>query len=185
MTIDYQSNDTIKKATGWVIFLSIVLMILGILAILSPIYASAFFTTVMGWFALISGVIMVAQSIVSKPVRGFWLNLIVGILYIIAGIYILFNLAAAVAVLTLTFGMLFIAEGIYSIIMGFVKRAGLRMAWLVVVNGVVTLLLGILVLNRWPSSALWLIGLYVGISLFFTGMALLTSALDVRRNLRA
>jgi uncharacterized membrane protein HdeD (DUF308 family) len=184
MTIDYQSNDTIKKATGWVIFLSITLMILGILAILSPIYASAFFTAVMGWFTLISGVIMVAQSIVSKPVRGFWLNLIVGILYIMAGIYILFNLAAAVAVLTLTFGMLFIAEGIYSIIMGFVERAGLRMAWLVVVNGMVTLLLGILVLNRWPSSALWLIGLYVGISLFFTGTALLTSALEVRRNLR-
>lgn len=184
MTIDYQSSDAIKKATGWLVFLSIVLIMIGILAILSPIYASAFFTAVMGWFALISGVIMVIQSFVSKPVRGVWLNLIVGILYIVAGIYILLNLAAAVAVLTLTFGILFIAEGIYSIIMGMIKRAGLHMAWLVVVNGVVTLLLGILVLNRWPFSALWLIGLYVGISLFFTGMALLTSALDARRNLR-
>lgn len=184
MTTNYPSNDAIKKATDWVIVLSIALVILGILAILSPLYASAFFTAVMGWVALISGVIMIIQSFVSKPVRGFWLNLIVGILYIIAGIYILFNLAAAVAVLTLTFGFLFIIEGIYSIVMGVMKRAGLRMAWLVVINGIVTLLLGILVLNRWPSSALWLIGLYVGISLFFSGIALLTSALDVRRNLR-
>jgi uncharacterized membrane protein HdeD (DUF308 family) len=184
MTIDYPSNDSIKKATGWLVFLSIVLMILGILAILSPIYASTFFTAVMGWFALISGVIMIAQSLVSKPVRGVWLNLIVGILYIVAGIYILLNLAAAVVVLTLAFGILFVAEGIYSIVMGIIDRAGLRMAWLVVINGMVTLVLGILVLNRWPSNALWLIGLYVGISLFSTGIALLTSALDVRRNLR-
>lgn len=152
MTIDYQSRDDIKKATGWVIFLSVVLIIFGILAILSPIYASAFFTAVMGWFALISGVIMVAQSIVSKPVRGFWLNLIVGIFYIIAGLYILLNLTAAIAVLTLTFGILFVAEGIYSIFMGVIERAGHRMAWLVVINGMVTLVLGILVLNRWPSK---------------------------------
>jgi uncharacterized membrane protein HdeD (DUF308 family) len=185
MAINYQPNGSIKKATSWMIVLSIVLMIIGLLAVLSPVFASAFFTALMGWLALISGVVMVVQSFVSKPVRGFWLNLIVGILYAAAGIYILLNLAAAVVVLTLTFGILFIAEGVYSIIMGITRRAGLRMAWLVVVNGVVTLLLGILVLNRWPVSALWLIGLYVGISLLFTGMALLASALDARRALPA
>ena len=185
MAIDYQLDGSIKKATGWIIIFSVVLMVIGILAILSPVFASAFFTAVMGWLALISGVVMIVQSFVSKPVRGFWLNLIIGILYAMSGVYILLNLAAAVAVLTLTFGILFVVEGIFSIIMGITKRAGLRMAWLVVVNGVVTLLLGILVLNRWPVSALWMIGLYVGISLLFTGMTLLISALDVRRNLTA
>jgi uncharacterized membrane protein HdeD (DUF308 family) len=183
MAINYQPDGSIKKATSWMIVLSIALMMIGLLAVLSPVYASAFFTAVMGWFALISGVVMIVQSFVSKPIRGFWLNLIIGIFYTIAGVYILLNLVAAVAVLTLTFGILFIAEGVFSIIMGITRRAGLRMAWLVVVNGVVTLLLGILVLNRWPVGALWLIGLYVGISLLFSGMALLASALDARRTL--
>lgn len=185
MAINYQPNESIKKATSWMIVLSIALMMIGFLAVLSPVFASAFFTAVMGWFALISGGVMIVQSFVSQPVRGFWLNLIIGIFYAVAGVYILLNLAAAVAVLTLTFGILFITEGIFSIIMGITRRAGLRMAWLVVVNGVVTLLLGILVLNRWPVSALWLIGLYVGISLLFSGMALLASALDARRTLPA
>lgn len=143
MAINYQPN--IKKATSWMIVLSIALMIIGLLAVLSPIFASAFFTAVMGWFALISGVVMIVQSCVSKPVRGFWLNLIVGILYAIAGVYILLNLAVAVAVLTLTFGILFIAKVFSASFMGITRRASLRMAWLVVVNGVVTLLLGILV----------------------------------------
>lgn len=181
LTPELPSEAEIRKSTGWIIALSIILIILGILAILMPGLASAFFTLVMGWIALISGVVMIVQSFVSKPVRGFWLNLIVGILYVIAGIYILSNLVAAIAGLTLAFGILFIVEGIYTIIMGFTNRAGHRMSWLVVLNGVITLILGIMVLNQFPFSAIWLIGLYVGISLLFSGTSLLAAALSVRR----
>ncbi|MBE9137800.1 HdeD family acid-resistance protein [Nodosilinea sp. LEGE 07088] len=181
MTTDFLSSEDIKKSTTWVIVLSIVLIILGIFAILSPAVASAFFTATMGWIALISGIMMIVQSFRSHPVRGFWLNLIVGILYAIAGLYILFNLGAALLALTLAFGILFVVEGIFTIIMGFTQKAGRSMSWLVVLNGVVTLILGIMVLNRWPVSALWLIGLYVGISLLFSGISLLAAALATRK----
>ncbi|MGQ9872152.1 GTP-binding protein [Leptodesmis sp.] len=104
-----------------------------------------------------------------------------GCLYVIAGIYILSNLLISVAALTFALGILFIAEGIYTIIMGFTNRAGHRMSWLVVLNGVITLILGILVLNQFPFSAIWLIGLYVGISLLFSEVSLLVAALAVRK----
>jgi len=100
---------------------------------------------------------------------------------VIAGIYILFNLGAAILALTLAFGILFVAEGVFTIIMGFTNKAGHRMSWLVVFNGVITLILGIMVLNRFPFSALWLIGLYVGISLLMSGISLLAAALAVRK----
>ncbi|MGG6263746.1 HdeD family acid-resistance protein [Leptolyngbya sp. AN03gr2] len=174
--------NVVKKSTGWVIALSIALIILGIAAILLPGIASAFFTSIIGWITLISGGIMIVQSFQSKPVRGFWLNLLVGISYAIAGCYILFNLRAAVLVLTLTFGILFIVEGIYTIIMAFTNRSGHRMSWLVALNGIVTLILGIMVLNRFPSSAIWLIGLYMGISLLMSGTSLLVAALAIRRS---
>jgi len=183
MTADFQSEVNIQKSTSWVIALSIGLIILGVLAILMPGIASAFFTSVIGWITLISGVVMVVESFQSKPVRGFWLNLIVGILYAIAGIYILLNLGSALLALTLAFGILFIVEGIFTIIMAFTNRAGHRMSWLVALNGVVTLILGIIVLNRWPFSAIWLIGLYVGISLFMSGISLLIAAVAARRTL--
>ncbi|HIK45443.1 MAG TPA: HdeD family acid-resistance protein [Leptolyngbyaceae cyanobacterium M65_K2018_010] len=181
MTTDFVSTEEIKKATGWVIFLSIVLIVLGILAVLSPVVASAFFTAMMGWIALIGGIIQIVQSFRSHPVRGFWLTLIVGIFYAIAGLYILFNIPQAMVALTLAFGILFIVEGIFTIIMGFTNRSGRSMSWLVVLNGIITLILGIMVLNRWPFSALWLIGLYVGISLLFSGISLLAAALAARK----
>lgn len=185
MTTDLQPEAIIRKSTSWVIALSISLIVLGVLSILLPGIASAFFTAVMGWVAIISGVVMIIESFQSKPVRGFWLNLLVGIAYGIAGIYILFNLAAAVVALTFAFGILFIVEGIFTIIMAFTNRAGHRMFWLVALNGIVTLILGILVLNRWPSSAIWLIGLYVGISLLMSGISLLAAAMAARRALSA
>lgn len=183
MTVDFQADVNIRKSTSWVIALSIGLMMLGILAMLMPSIASAFFTAVMGWIALISGVVMIVESFQSKPVRGFWLNLIVGIAYVITGIYILFNLGAALLALTLAFGVLFIVEGIFTIIMAFTNRAGYRMFWLMALNGIVTLILGIMVLNRFPFSAIWLIGLYVGISLLMSGISLLSAALVVRRTI--
>lgn len=181
MQTDFQLDIDVKKSTGWVIALSIALIILGIGAMIAPVIASAFFTSIIGWITLISGVVMIVQSFQSKPVRGFWLNLIVGIFYVIAGIYILFNLVAAILALTLAFGILFVAEGVFTIIMGFTNKAGHRMSWLVVFNGVITLILGIMVLNRFPFSALWLIGLYVGISLLMSGISLLAAALAVRK----
>ncbi|BAU10930.1 hypothetical protein LEP3755_14220 [Leptolyngbya sp. NIES-3755] len=179
---ELQLDVHVKKSTGWIIALSIALIILGIAAILLPGIASAFFTSMIGWITLISGGVMIVQSFQSKPVRGFWLNLLVGIAYAIAGCYILFNLGAALLVLTFTFGVLFIAEGIYTIIMAFTNRAGHRMSWLVALNGVVTLILGIMVLNRFPFSAIWLIGLYMGISLLMSGTSLLVAALAIRRS---
>ncbi|MGF1519034.1 MAG: HdeD family acid-resistance protein [Nodosilinea sp.] len=183
MTTDFLSSEEIKKSTNWVIFLSIALIVLGVLAIISPVIASAFFTAMMGWIALVSGIVMVVQSFRSHPVRGFWLNLIIGIFYAIAGLYILFNLGAALLALTLAFGILFVVEGIFTIVMGFTQKVGRSMSWLVVLNGMVTLILGIMVLNRWPISALWLIGLYVGISLLFSGISLLAAALAARKTL--
>lgn len=181
MTPDFQLDVNIRKSTGWVIALSIALIVLGILAILLPGIASAFFTSVIGWITLISGGVMIAQAFQSRALRGFWLSLLVGIFYVIAGLYILFNLGAAVLALTFAFGVLFIVEGVYTIIMAFTNRAGHRMSWLVALNGIVTLILGIMVLNRFPFSAIWLIGLCVGLSLLMSGVTLLVAALAVRR----
>jgi uncharacterized membrane protein HdeD (DUF308 family) len=176
-----QAAAELKQSLGWIIACSIGLIIIGILAMLMPALASAFFTSVMGWMALISGIVMIVQSFRSKPVRGFWLNLIVGILYAISGIFILTNLGEAIVTLTLVFGWLFVIEGIFTIIMAFVNRAGHRMSWMVVLNGIITLILGIMVLNQLPSSALWLIGVYFGVSILFTGISLLTAALAARK----
>ena len=66
MITDFQSEVAIKKSTGWVIALSICLIILGGLAIIMPGIASAFFTVAIGWITLISGIVMIVQVVSVK-----------------------------------------------------------------------------------------------------------------------
>lgn len=183
-TPDPVTTAEVHKATGWLIALSILLILLGIFAIAMPTVASVTFTLVVGWILLTSGIVRVIQSFRSKPVRGFWLNLAVGIFYAIAGIYILLNPLLSTASLTLALGILFIAEGVYTLIQAFVGRSGGNHFWWLVLDGIVTLILGIMVINRWPLSALWLIGFYVGFSILLSGVSLLAVALGTRHELR-
>jgi len=95
---------------------------------------------------------------------------------------VLFNPIEAVLALTWLFGLLLIVEGIVNIISAFVNKTGRHLSWIVVLNGVITLILGILVLSQWPYSAIWLIGLYIGISILMSGISLLVIAFSTRRS---
>lgn len=174
-------GSEVKKATGWLIALSILMILTGIVAIAMPGISSVTFTLVFGWLLLFNGIVRLVKSFQSKPIRGFWWSLVVGIVYAIAGLYVIFNPVEAVLTLTWLFGFMLIVEGIITIIAAFVNKAGGNLSWLVVLDGVITLILGILVLSQWPVSAVWLIGLYVGISILISGISLLAIALATRR----
>lgn len=171
----------VKKATGWLIALSIVMMLTGILAIAMPGISSVTFTLILGWLLLFNGIVRLVKAFQSKPIRGFWLSLIVGILYVIAGLIVVFNPVEAVLTLTWLFGFMLLFEGIVTIISAFVNKTGSSLSWLLALDGVITLVLGILVLGQWPESAIWLIGLYIGISILMSGLSLLVVAWSTRR----
>lgn len=176
-------QEDFRKRLGRLIVMSIVLIVLGILSIIMPAISSVTFTLVLALILLAGGIIRVIKSFHSHPVRGFWLNLVTGVLYAIAGLVILVNPLAGTLSLTAIVGTLFMGEGIFTIIMAFQVRPGGQESWMMVLDGVITLIMGILVWNQFPSSALWLIGLYVGISLLMSGISLLVITLAARRSL--
>lgn len=174
-------NPETKKATGWLIALSILMILTGIVAIALPGISSVTFTLMLGWLLLFSGIVQIVKALRSRPIRGFWLSLIVGILYVIAGLTVVFNPVPAVLALTWLFGFMLIFEGVITIVAAFVNKAGRHLSWIVALDGIITLILGILVLSQWPTSAIWLIGLYIGISILISGISLLVVALSTRR----
>ncbi|MGF1460726.1 MAG: HdeD family acid-resistance protein [Leptolyngbyaceae cyanobacterium] len=174
-------NADVKKASGWLIALSILVILTGIVASVWPGISSVTFAVFLGWLLLFNGIVRVVKAFQSKPLRGFWFSLLVGLLYGIAGLVVVFNPVEAVLTLTWLFGFMLVFEGILTIIAAFVNKFGQSIAWLVGLDGVITLVLGILVLSQWPVSAVWLIGLYVGISILMSGISLLMVTLNARR----
>jgi len=116
----------------------------------------------------------------SKGIGSTLWKVVVAILYVIVGIYFLLNPLLGVASFTLAIAIFFVAEGVLDLVIYFQNRTGSGAGW-ILVNGIITLILGIMVWRQWPSSSLWLIGTLVGISMIMTGTARLMISLAARR----
>jgi uncharacterized membrane protein HdeD (DUF308 family) len=103
-------------------------------------------------------------------------KLLVGIAYVCFGIYLILHPVLAVASLTLMLASLFLIEGVLNIVL----FARMRSIWLLI-DGIITILLGVMIYMQWPSSSAWAIGTLVGISMIFSGVARVMMSLGARK----
>ena len=101
-------------------------------------------------------------------------------IYLVAGFSLIARPVAGVAGLTLVLGIFLFAEGIADVVAYFATRNSGNSPWMLL-DGIITLVLGFLIWNRWPSSSLWVIGTFVGISMVMTGTTRLMMALAIRK----
>jgi uncharacterized membrane protein HdeD (DUF308 family) len=167
----------------WVLFLieGIILVILGILAIALPLLATLAFTIIIGWVFLISGIIGLITTFWARQAPGFWWSLISALIAIAAGIVLLAWPISGSVSLTLLLIAFFIVEGIASIMYAIEHRAQLsgRWGWMLA-SGIIDLILAAIIFGGLPGTALWALGLLVGINMLFGGAALIGMALAAR-----
>jgi uncharacterized membrane protein HdeD (DUF308 family) len=106
--------------------------------------------------------------------------MLVGILYVVAGLYLVFFPLASAVPLTLLLAVLFIAEGIFEVIQAFRVRPHEGWIWLLI-SGIAALAVGVMIAFGLPGSAIWALGLLVGINLLFSGWSYVFLALAGRR----
>lgn len=165
----------------WVGFLlgGIALIILGIIAAGAATLTSLVTIIFLGVVLLIGGIAKLIHAFWAREWSGFFLTLLVGILYGVTGILCLMKPIAALAAITLVIGSLFVVSGLFKIFSSIAMRFE-QWGW-ILFSGIVSLLLGILVLSDWPLASLWVIGLFVGIDLIIQGWTWVILALGARR----
>ena len=168
----------------WVLFLveGVVLVILGVAAIALPLIATIAFTVLIGWLFLISGIIGLITTFWARRAPGFWWSLLSAIIAIAAGVVLLAWPISGSITLTLLLIAFFVIEGIASIMYAIEHRNQLtgRWGWMLV-SGIIDLVLAAIIFSGLPGTALWALGLLVGINLLFGGTALIAMALAARR----
>ena len=168
--IQLTGHDEIRRSWGWYLVFGIALVALGTIAI-----GSAFFMTIasvwlFGWLLIIGGVMEVVHAFWHKRWAGFFLDLLTGVLYVVAGGMMVNNPQESALLLTLLIAMFLVFEGVLRIVAALAVRYP---HWgSVLVNGVISLVLGMLIWRRWPVSGLWVIGLFVGIEMLLNGWSL-------------
>lgn len=172
----------LKRSTAWVHAWGILMILLGILAICLPFASSIGAAVMVAWLIVLGGAFHLVFAFHSQSVGGKLWKVLVSILYIGFGTYLLLHPLIAVESLTLVLAAFFLAEGVLEIIFYFKIRPFHHSLW-VLVDGLVTLLLGILIWLQWPASSVWAIGTLLGISLIFSGMSRFMLGLAARRTL--
>ncbi len=142
--------------------------LVGLLALYSVVTATIASVFFVGIMMLIAGVAEVINAFQVKSWGKFFLWVALGLLYIVAGFVTFENPLLAAATLTLVLGAALVASGIMRIILAFSMKEGTP--WIAVVfSGIVTFLLGVIVLAHWPVSSIYILGLFLGIDLVFAG----------------
>lgn len=173
-------EGALKRVSGISLVLSVLLIIFGILAIALPLASSIGIAIVIGWLAIFAGIAQIVHAFQSAGIGHIVWKLVVAVFYIAAGGYLISHPALGVAGLTLVLGTFLFAEGVADVIAYFSARKNGASPWMLL-DGIVTLVLGFMIWNRWPLGSLWVIGTLVGISMVMTGATRLMMALTVRK----
>jgi uncharacterized membrane protein HdeD (DUF308 family) len=168
----------LKGKWGWILALGIVEIILGTIAIGAPVVMTLVSAVFFGWLLLFGGILSGVHAFWRKQWKGFFLDLVIGVLYAVAGFMVIANPAEAAVTLTLLIAMFLLMSGIFRII---VALTGHLQHWgWVLLNGVITAGLGVLIWRQWPLSGLWVIGLFIGIDMIFYGWSLVMLSMMVK-----
>ena len=175
-------SDTapLRAKSGWIVALGIIYLLAGLIALGSVVMATVASVLVVGVMMIIAGVAEVFSAFQIKSWGKFLLWVLLGVLYIIAGFVTFENPLLAAVLLTLILGASLTASGIMRIILAFNMKRESPWIW-VALSGVITLLLGLLILAHWPVSSLYILGLFLGIDLIIAGAGWIGLGLGLRR----
>jgi uncharacterized membrane protein HdeD (DUF308 family) len=170
----------IAENKTWFYLLGILLIILGMAAVAFPFVTTIAAKIFLGWLFLIGGVVTIIHAFSTRAWSEFFLDLLIGVLYLVAGGWLAFFPLTGIITLTVLLALMFIIQGVIEIGIAFRIRPHDGWIWMLLA-GIVAVAVGVLLLAQLPSSATWAIGLLVGINLIMSGVAYLVLPMAAAR----
>jgi uncharacterized membrane protein HdeD (DUF308 family) len=162
-----EESRQIGSRWGHFLALGFMLVVLGTLAIFYSLQAAVLAMETLGIILVTGGVVQVFTSFWSGGWRGFFVQVILGILYAVAGTMMIRNPLPTASAVTLLLALAYIAGGL--IRLAFAATHHVVGGGWILLNGVITFALGLMIWSQWPWDSLWVVGLFLGIDLVFVG----------------
>lgn len=176
----FREIPNLQKRWSCFLGIGILLVVLGILAIAFAAWTTLFTIELLGFLLLVGGIFLLANGFQARKWMGVSSSILLGILYIVLGGMCIFKPVASAAAVTLLIATLFFIGGLFRISASLMHRFD---HWgILFFNGLVSLFLGVLIFSEWPAQSLWIIGLFVGIDLLFSGLNWIFLSLAVKKS---
>jgi uncharacterized membrane protein HdeD (DUF308 family) len=174
----------VTKKWRWLLALGIVWVVLGTIGLGMEVALTIASVMLFGAFLFAGGIFELIHAFQAKAWKGRLPAILIGLAYVAAGILIFQDPLAASKGLTLMLGALLLVIGIVRIVLAFGMKGHAGWVWLAL-SGVLSLVLGFMIISKWPASGLWVIGLFVAIELILQGWSCIFLALAARNASKA
>jgi uncharacterized membrane protein HdeD (DUF308 family) len=168
----------VRKASTVSVLWGVLLIVFGMVAVGLPLYAAVAVNALVAWLIILAGIVHLMVAFRAHGAGSRIWKLLVGVAYVCFGVYLVARPLLGVASLTLLLASLFLIEGILNIVL-YVKMRPIHGSVWVLIDGIVTLALGVMIYMQWPSSSAWAIGTLVGVSMIISGVARVAMSLAV------
>jgi len=177
---DFGETAELRKNWGWMVAFGALLALAGFVALGSVLLTTLSSVLVVGIAMIVAGVGEIIHGFAQRCWKKFFLWMLIGVLYIVAGVCVFENPLLAAGVLTLLLGAGLAASGLVRSFLAFQLPVNAPRV-LVFFSGVLTLAIGAYVLAQWPASSLWVIGTFLGVDLVFAGASWIGVGAALRR----
>lgn len=169
--------ERLRERRWWFFVLGIALLALGVAALGDTVFATLVSVVFLGWLLVASGIFQAAHWLRGREERHFF-DLLRFVLDLVVGLMLLSNPAAGALTITLVLAIFFLVGGLMRVF-GALSSEEPHRAW-TILDGAISVLLGILLWVHWPSSALWFVGFAIAVGLIFRGWTWIMLALRLR-----
>ena len=174
------AEQKLKTSWVWMAVFAVISLVGGVLALMNPFAATLAATLMAGWVFAALGVLQVVQAFQVQGWGGFIWALLFGVLTLVVGISLIFNPLAGMVSLTLLVAVLFLVTGVVKVMYAFSLRPVSGWGW-VLASGILSLVLGVMILGNFPWSAVSVLGILLGVELISNGVLFLVVALGLRK----
>ena len=158
----------------------VLLVILGMIAVAVPRFAAVAATDFIGWLLFFTGLMQAVSLVSSTRAPGYWSSLLLAVLTALLGFVLAWYPLQGAITLTMLLTAYFLVHGVATFVLAFSVKGETGRWVLLILSGLVDLLLAGLVIAEWPSTDLWVLGLFVGVNMLLTGFAFIFAALGAR-----
>jgi uncharacterized membrane protein HdeD (DUF308 family) len=159
--------------------LGVIFLIAGVIALGSVVTATVASVFVVGVMMTLSGIAEIIHGFQMRSWGRFFLWVLIGALYVVAGFIAFSNPLLASVVLTLVLGIGLIAAGIVRGVLAAQMRDAPGWGW-ILVSAVITVIVGLIIVAGWPATSLFVLGIFLGVDLIFAGVGWIAAGLALR-----
>ena len=169
----------LKKHWAWMLSLGIVMVILGVIGLGMTVLFNEIVVMYFGFLLLFGSGVQLMQAFRAEAWKGRVWHVLIALVYIVGGIIAVTEPVIAGMTLALLIAWTLIVIGVLRLFMALQMRGAAGWLW-TLLGGVLSVVLGVMIINEWPQSGLWVIGLFVAIEILFAGWSQIMIALAAK-----